>query len=148
MTERGYLFVIFADQWLLIFSSPWVINLLTYLLTYLLMELRASSEAANCAATQEIPSVLWNPKVHYRLHKSPPLVPILSQIDPMPTLPSYLSKINFKPCIPSKINYPTVTAKAGALSQKGSQIDCLITLSSYGITLRWEFYLRRRHDVT
>jgi hypothetical protein len=51
------------------------------LLTYLLMELSASGEAANCAATQELPSVLWNPKVHYRLHKSPPLVPILSQID-------------------------------------------------------------------
>jgi hypothetical protein len=59
------------------------------------MKLRASWEAANCAATQELPSVLWNPKVHYRPHKSPPLVPFLSQIDPIPTIPSYLSKINF-----------------------------------------------------
>jgi hypothetical protein len=64
-------------------------------LTYLLMELSPSREAANCAATQEFPSVLWTPKVHYRLHKSPPLVPIQSQIDPIPTIPSYLSKINF-----------------------------------------------------
>jgi hypothetical protein len=60
------------------------------------MELSASGEAANCAATQECPSVLWNPTVHYRLHKSPPLVPILSQIDPIPTIPSYLSKINLE----------------------------------------------------
>jgi hypothetical protein len=30
---------------------------LTYLLTYLLMELSTSGEAANCAATQECPSV-------------------------------------------------------------------------------------------
>jgi hypothetical protein len=30
------------------------------------MELSPSSEAANCAATQELPSIFWNWKVHYR----------------------------------------------------------------------------------
>jgi hypothetical protein len=69
--------------------------LLTYFLTYLLKELIPTLEAANCAATQELPSILWNPKVHHRVHKSPPLVPILSQIDPVRTIPFYLSKIYF-----------------------------------------------------
>jgi hypothetical protein len=48
-----------------------------YLLTYLLTELSPSWGAANCAAPQEPPSIIWNPKVQYRVHKSPPLVPVL-----------------------------------------------------------------------
>jgi hypothetical protein len=59
------------------------------------MELSPSGGAANSAATQEFPGILWNPKVHYRVYKSPPLFPILSLIYPIHTISSYLSKIHF-----------------------------------------------------
>jgi hypothetical protein len=58
------------------------------------MELDPSREAASCAAIQELPSILWNPKIHYLVHKSPSLVPIQSQTNPFQATPFYLSKIN------------------------------------------------------
>jgi hypothetical protein len=61
-------------------------------LAHSLIELRPSWEADNCAATQELPRMLWNPKVHCPVQKSPLLVPIFSQINPIHTIPSYLSK--------------------------------------------------------
>jgi hypothetical protein len=60
--------------------------------TYLLTELSPSWGAVNCAAPQEPPIILWNPKVQYRVHKSPPLVPILSHINPIHKMFLHLHK--------------------------------------------------------
>ena len=50
------------------------------------MEQSLSWEANTSSASQEIPCILWNPKDHYGFYKSPPLVPILKKIQPMPPI--------------------------------------------------------------
>jgi hypothetical protein len=47
------------------------------------------------AGTQEFPSALSKPRVHYRVKKSPRLAATLSQINPVHTTPFYIYKIHF-----------------------------------------------------
>jgi hypothetical protein len=54
---------------------------------------------------RKFPVILRNPKVHDRVHNRSPLVPILSQFDPVHTIPSYL---NIKIRIHKSIILPVV----------------------------------------
>ena len=69
-------------SWNEIFPAPYLnkvsknLRVQQYLLTYSMVQ-SPSWEANTFAASQEIPRILWNLKVHYRTHKLPPPVPIL-----------------------------------------------------------------------
>jgi hypothetical protein len=81
----------------------------TYLLTYLLtysMEQSPSWKADWFAASQEIPSVLWNPKVPHHTHKRPPPIPILIQPNPVLTPTSHFVKIHPITILPSTPGSP------------------------------------------
>ena len=68
-----------------------IYRLIDVLHTYFMQQ--SPWEANRFSASREIPHILWNPKVHYRGHKCPPPVLILSQLDPVHTPTSHILKI-------------------------------------------------------
>jgi hypothetical protein len=68
------------------------------------MQQRPSWETERSLASQDITRILLNLKVYYHIHKSPPLVPILSKTSPLHALSHFL-KIHFNIIHPPNINF-------------------------------------------
>ena len=98
--------------------------LLTYLLTYSMVQ-SPSREANWFAASQEIPRILWNPKVHHRTHKLPPPVSILGHPNPVHITTSDLLEIR-----PNIIHPSTHRSPQWSLSLRFPHQDPIHPLSS------------------
>ena len=70
------------------------------------VEQNPSWEANRLLASQEFPHILWDPKVHYRIHNCPSPVLILSQIVPIHIPTSHFLKIHFCIIFPSTPGSP------------------------------------------
>ena len=102
----------------------WDTYLISYLLTYSMLQ-SPSWEANWFAASQGIPRISRNPKVHYRTHRPPPPVPILGQPKPVHISTSHLLESH-----PNIIHPSTSRSPQWSPSLRFPQQDSIHPLSS------------------
>ena len=85
-------------------TYPWILNLKVYLLTYLLIPWSRvlPEKLSSFQLVKKFPAFYGTKKIHYCIHKCPPPVPILKQIDQVHTPTSHLLKIHLNVILPSK----------------------------------------------
>jgi hypothetical protein len=88
-----------------------------------------SWETNGHSANQEMPRLLWNPQVHYRVHKSLPKVPILSQMDSLHSFVTYFFKINFNIILPFTYRYPKLYEYDMCKENNFTSFMCTLTFS-------------------
>ena len=111
-------------DWIFLFFLQWPSRRPITLLTYSTVQ-SPSWEANWFAASQEIPRISRNPKVHYRTHKRPPSVSILGQPNPVHIPTSHLLEIH-----PNIIHPSTPRSPQWSPSLRFPHQDPNISLSS------------------
>jgi len=81
------------------------------------MQQNTTWEANSHSASQEIPRLLRNPKDHYCLHKSRPLVPLLCHVHPVHIFQPYFHKIQSNIIFPSTPKYFEWIFPSGCLTK-------------------------------
>jgi hypothetical protein len=69
------------------------------------MEQSPCWEVIRSSSSPEIPRILWNPKVHYRILRSPPCVPVMSQLNSVHASTSHLLKILLNIILPLRLGH-------------------------------------------
>ena len=114
------------------------------------MKQSQSCEADSSSASQ-IPCISWSPKVHYCVHKSPPLVPVLSHHITCLPPPILLLYVPFNRILPSKLRSSKCFLSCRFLNQNTVHISlvylaCPTVCPSYPVTFD-RLYNIRPHDA-